>query len=217
MQPLCKHPYKKVSASGEIDKAKEEDADTPTTPFKMISSIMIGTLAFAAITWSSYSLTSMVFANHNYLPSSSSSSSTFDVGNTFDNNFDNTVFEISTIDVSSSFERHWPGDHIPPWATKKINFIIPREQEICFTHVGKAGGSTIGCSLGFSLHCDDDNSRGMDDSVQIEHLSSSLLAKLTTHTFHKVKYTLLWFDLWFSIHSKVVADNFISFSSSSFI
>ena len=58
---------------------------------------------------------------------------------------------------------------------------------------GKAGGSTVGCSLGFSLHCgsgDDsgDGDDGYDDSVQIKHLSTSLLAKLSTHAFHKNVY-----------------------------
>lgn len=207
MQPLCKHPYNKVSASGDFN--EEKDADTSTTPFKfkMISGIMIGTLAFVAIAWFSYSLTSVKIGNHN-LPPSSSSSTTIDFGNTFDDlpsfpssasstiDFEHTFFEKSPIDISSSFESHWPGSNIPNWATKKINYDIPKEQEICFIHVGKAGGSTVGCSLGFSLHCDDDH-RGMDNSVQIEqieHLSKSLLAKLTTHIFHKVN-SLISYDL----------------------
>ncbi len=92
--------------------------------------------------------------------------------------------EISPEEVTSSHFLHW-SEEVPKWATKKVNFRVPREYEICFAHVGKAGGSTLGCSLGFLLHCD--NSIGADTAVQAEnenHPSSSLLAKLSTHYFH---------------------------------
>uniref|UniRef100_A0A7S2M8D7 Sulfotransferase domain-containing protein n=1 Tax=Skeletonema marinoi TaxID=267567 RepID=A0A7S2M8D7_9STRA len=51
----------------------------------------------------------------------------------------------------------------------------------------------MGCSLGFLLHCHDDvvgvGDGGDDASIQMEnHTSSSLLAKLTTHIFHKDVY-----------------------------
>ena len=97
---------------------------------------------------------------------------------------DSSLFE-EVFAAESPFEQRWPGSHLPHWAVKAINFDIPREQEICFAHVGKAGGSTLGCSLGFSLHC---HGHEQEDSVLDEHVASSLLAKLTTHTFHKDVY-----------------------------
>ena len=173
------HTYKRVSAS-DID-TSDGNVSAATTPLKMIGSIMMFSLAFAAITWSSYTLTSTVIANHSPPPSSTSSFSA-------DNDVYNTFLEVSTAE--SPYEQHWPGSHLPDWAAKKINFNVRREQQICFTHVGKAGGSTVGCSLGFSLHChsDEGGNGGDNDTVQTKHLSSSLLAKLSTHTFHKDVY-----------------------------
>eukprot|EP00984_Skeletonema_dohrnii_P000022 scaffold5_cov104-Skeletonema_dohrnii-CCMP3373.AAC.8 len=177
MRSKPKHPYEKISS--------EEEAATQTTPFKMIGSITLGSLALAAITWSSYSLIS---ADHNP-PTLTGRNPTL---STDRNPLSSSNFvEISAINITSSYEQRWSGAKLPKWATKKINFSIPKEQEICFAHVGKAGGSTLGCSLGFSLHCHDDGvGVGVDDaSVQIEnHTSSSLLAKLTTHIFHKDVY-----------------------------
>lgn len=94
----------------------------------------------------------------------------------YDTNINSSLF-VELFTAESPYEEHWPGHHLPGWAEKRINFDIPRSQEICFTHVGKAGGSTLGCSLGFPLHCHD-------------HIpsSSSLLVKLATHTFHKDVY-----------------------------
>jgi hypothetical protein len=176
MLPLCEHPYQQVSAGDNSD----DDESNPSTPLKMMGSILLGSLALTAIIiCSSYTLASTVIANHNPPPSSSYSFFTDnDVHNTF-------LEEVSTVE--SPYERHWPGSHLPHWATKKINFNVRQEQQICFTHVGKAGGSTIGCSLGFSLHCHDDESNN-DDAIQMKRLSSSLLSKLTTHAFHKDVY-----------------------------
>lgn len=47
---------------------------------------------------------------------------------------------------------------------------------MCFVHVGKAGGSAVGCSLGFSLHC--------GNTTQI----GGILPKITTTIFHKDVY-----------------------------
>jgi len=47
----------------------------------------------------------------------------------------------------------------------------------CCHSVGKAGGSTVGCSLGFSLHCSSDG-----------QTIPGLLPVLTTHTFHRGVY-----------------------------
>jgi len=163
---------------------KEEYAATsPTTPFKMIGSITRASLALAAISLSSYLLMiSATIANHDASPPLPSS-------------FTSTFVEISPEEVTSSHKQHW-SEEAPDWATKEINFRVPKEQEICFAHVGKAGGSTLGCSLGFRLHCDhgnvvdddDDDDVGDDDAaaqnMNQDHHSSSLLAKLTTHFFH---------------------------------
>jgi hypothetical protein len=168
MLPLCDHPYKRVSTNDDDDASNH-----PTTPLK-IGSILIGSLALVAISYTLAASAAEVIANQS--PPRPSFS---DVRSTF--------LEVSTVE--SPYERHWPNSHLPHWATKKINFNVHQEQQICFTHVGKAGGSTIGCSLGFSLHCHGDESENGDyDAAQMKQLSSSLLAKLTTHAFHKNVY-----------------------------
>jgi hypothetical protein len=129
----------------------------------------------------------VIIANH------TSSSSSFSSSHNNPNDvhiLHNTFLRVSN--VVSPYKHHWPDNHLPYWATKKINYNIPREHEICFTHVGKAGGSTLGCSLGFSLHChnNEDDDDGKDSAAQMEDLllPSSLLSKLTTHAFHKDVY-----------------------------
>lgn len=76
----------------------------------------------------------------------------------------------------SSFETNWPGYKLPRWAKKKVKRDVPKDEEICYVHVGKAGGSSVGCSLGFSLHC--------GHSKEAE----GVLPKVTTHIFHKDVY-----------------------------
>jgi len=83
----------------------------------MIGSIIKSSLALAAISWSSYSPISTAIDNHNTPPPSPS-------------NF----FEISASNITSSYEEL--GEKLPKWATKKINFSVPKELDICFTHVG---------------------------------------------------------------------------------
>eukprot|EP00581_Thalassiosira_minuscula_P018243 CAMPEP_0183717972 /NCGR_PEP_ID=MMETSP0737-20130205/11371_1 /TAXON_ID=385413 /ORGANISM="Thalassiosira miniscula, Strain CCMP1093" /LENGTH=480 /DNA_ID=CAMNT_0025947451 /DNA_START=65 /DNA_END=1507 /DNA_ORIENTATION=+ len=58
----------------------------------------------------------------------------------------------------SPYEQIWINSKLPGWAKKKKEFrriekTIPASERICYVHVGKAGGSSVGCSLGFSLHC----------------------------------------------------------------
>ena len=58
----------------------------------------------------------------------------------------------------SPYEQIWVNSFLPGWAKKKSQFrdiedTIPPEQRICYVHVGKAGGSSVGCALGFNLHC----------------------------------------------------------------
>jgi hypothetical protein len=122
MRSKPKHPYEKISS--------EEEAATQTTPFKMIGSITLGSLALAAITWSSYSLIS---ADHNP-PTLTGRNPTL---STDRNPLSSSNFvEISAINITSSYEQRWSGAKLPKWATKKINFSIPKEQKICFAHVG---------------------------------------------------------------------------------
>ena len=95
------------------------------------------------------------------------------------------AYALSTNDNSkvykyfSPYEQRFPKYKRPYWAEKTIpyNNNIPTDKQVCFVHVGKAGGSTIGCSLGFSLHCSSDG-----QSVP------GLLPIITTHAFHRGVY-----------------------------
>jgi hypothetical protein len=63
----------------------------------------------------------------------------------------------------------------PKWAKKQSRDgqrSIPPGQHVCFSHVGKAAGSTVGCSLGFQLHCHGTTMR------------SGVLPLYTTHVIH---------------------------------
>lgn len=56
----------------------------------------------------------------------------------------------------SFYERMWPGHVLPVWAQKPFFFRKGKQKSgkrVCFVHVGKAAGSSLGCSLGFQLHC----------------------------------------------------------------
>jgi hypothetical protein len=76
--------------------------------------------------------------------------------------------------TASPYELNWPASHLPLWAKKKeeAKYDVSADEEICFVHVGKTAGSTIGCLLGFSLHCQDTS------PVQ------GMLVERTTNTFH---------------------------------
>jgi hypothetical protein len=84
--------------------------------------------------------------------------------------------------IKSPYEQIWVNMRLPHWAWKqpslrhKEHEILPTER-ICFVHVGKAGGSSVGCSLGFSLHCS--NSSGPMEG---------LLPLRTTRIFHADTY-----------------------------
>ena len=61
----------------------------------------------------------------------------------------------------SPYELRYPGWKQPSWNKKKKacrqgQERIPPGKHVCFVHVGKTAGSTVGCALGFRLHCDDD-------------------------------------------------------------
>jgi hypothetical protein len=85
-----------------------------------------------------------------------------------------------TYKYFSPYEQRFPGDRLTHGFKKSIpyNDNIPINKQICFVHVGKAGGSTIGCSLGFSLHC--------TSSGQV--IPNSILPVVTTHSFHRGVY-----------------------------
>jgi hypothetical protein len=83
---------------------------------------------------------------------------------------------IKRSPMESPFEKAWPGYPLPRWARKRFNYEVPASERMCFVHVGKAGGSAVGCSLGFSLHC--------GDTRQEE----GVLPKITTAIFHKDMY-----------------------------
>jgi hypothetical protein len=71
---------------------------------------------------------------------------------------------------------------LPRWFRKVIplNKYITADKQTCFVHVGKAGGSTIGCMLGFLIHCGDDDINNQT--------VSSLLTATTAHAFHRGVY-----------------------------
>ena len=80
----------------------------------------------------------------------------------------------------SPYEKKFPSVDLPYWAhkqkplTKEQESLIPQSEQVCFVHVGKAGGSTIGCVLGFSLHCSTNN-----------QTAEGILPTLSTHVFHR--------------------------------
>ena len=78
--------------------------------------------------------------------------------------------------ADSVFRKTWPKADVPYWTAKRfpLNKYITPEKQTCFMHVGKAGGSTIGCLLGFSLHCGTNN-----------QTVTSLLAASTAHASHR--------------------------------
>ncbi|KAL7501394.1 hypothetical protein ACHAWT_010673 [Skeletonema menzelii] len=78
--------------------------------------------------------------------------------------------------ADSVFHKAWPKSEIPYWTAKRfpLNKYITPDKQTCFMHVGKAGGSTIGCLLGFSLHCDTNN-----------QTVTSLLAASAAHASHR--------------------------------
>lgn len=126
MTMRSRNPYTYRKGSGNSkDKVKGKGVATLTIPIEMVGGITLGSFAFAAMTiWSAFMLISAAIESHVAPPPPPPSS---------------TFFEESPINVtftSSSYEEHWPGIKVPKWATKKINFRIPKEKEICFAHIG---------------------------------------------------------------------------------
>ena len=95
---------------------------------------------------------------------------------------DNTN-RFSFSKIQSPYEQIWVNSQLPGWAKKKKQFRgiedqIPPSERICFVHVGKAGGSSVGCGLGFSLHCDNTTQPSFE----------GLLPRRTTRMFHADTY-----------------------------
>lgn len=65
----------------------------------------------------------------------------------------------------------------PTWAYKTENTVAYQfpPKSVCFVHIGKTGGSTIGCSLGFNLHCSRER-----------YIPGGLLPTYTTHAMHNI-------------------------------
>ena len=62
------------------------------------------------------------------------------------------LFKVQSSDVASPYEDNFPGWLLPPWAKKQINYDIPRNESVCFVHVGKARYLvvTLICLLSFA-------------------------------------------------------------------
>mmetsp|Transcript_17639 Transcript_17639/g.27650 ORF Transcript_17639/g.27650 Transcript_17639/m.27650 type:complete len:452 (-) Transcript_17639:97-1452(-) len=81
--------------------------------------------------------------------------------------------------IGSPYEQIFVVMRLPTYHKKKspeaqqIEKTISPTERICFVHVGKSGGSTVGCALGFGLHCKN-NTKMVD----------GLLPRRTTNMFH---------------------------------
>mmetsp|Transcript_32863 Transcript_32863/g.79529 ORF Transcript_32863/g.79529 Transcript_32863/m.79529 type:complete len:456 (-) Transcript_32863:32-1399(-) len=96
---------------------------------------------------------------HTLSPSFDDSSPSNNASNLRYSSSDNAISNrFSYSKTKSPYEEIWINSKLPGWAKKKRSFrsiedsVAPSER-ICYVHVGKTGGSTVGCGLGFSLHC----------------------------------------------------------------
>ena len=83
--------------------------------------------------------------------------------------------------MSDPYTLKWePRDRLENWAKNKKGDRkkqVPFGSDICFVHVGKAAGSSLGSLLGFQLH-----NREIDYSIP----EDGLLPKYTTHVMHNL-------------------------------
>ena len=80
----------------------------------------------------------------------------------------------------STYEQHFPTLVLSSYHIKnsrKYNDTVSKENEICFVHIGKTAGSTVGCALGFGLHCQN-----------LTSVTPGLLPQYTTRLFHSDEY-----------------------------
>jgi len=95
----------------------------------------------------------------------------------------------------SPYEQRWPEWQLPDYALKRDVYPPPpANRSVCFIHVGKTAGSTVGCSLGFQLHCGRHHEYHRDHWYDIlptkEYYydapeAPGLLPRYTPNTFHK--------------------------------
>jgi hypothetical protein len=79
----------------------------------------------------------------------------------------------------SPYEMIWPDLKLPAYMKKDRQFAIesvPHNKRTCFVHVGKTAGSTVGCAIGFNLHC---------SSKVTAH---GVFPQYATHMFHAQMY-----------------------------
>ncbi|KAL7489688.1 hypothetical protein ACHAW6_015376 [Cyclotella cf. meneghiniana] len=88
---------------------------------------------------------------------------------------------LDTASLQHPFHSIWPDDTLPAWAIKSPPsalfpppYTIPTSKRTCLVHVGKTAGSTVGCQLGFNLHC------STDKTV----IAPGLLPRYVTNMFH---------------------------------
>ena len=87
--------------------------------------------------------------------------------------------QVVTSRIVHPYERIWPGHMLPMYMLKDPQYDIesvPTEKKACFVHVGKTAGSTVGCSLGFNLHC----------TTKVQ--APGVLPHYTTNMFHAQMY-----------------------------
>jgi len=77
------------------------------------------------------------------------------------------------------YELAWPKLRLPSYMRKDPEYdlnLAPKDKKTCFVHVGKTAGSTIGCAIGFNLHC----------ATKIK--APGLLPRYATNMFHAQMY-----------------------------
>lgn len=105
-----------------------------------------------------------------------------DENDTTTRNLTSDLTESTLSPCQSPYEQIWVNSKLPNWAKKQpelrqLEKEIPPHERICFVHVGKTGGSSVGRSLGFSLHCSDSS-----------RIADGLLPRRATRIFHADTY-----------------------------
>lgn len=86
-----------------------------------------------------------------------------------------SLHEVQGANVEQPFYQRWgPTSNykLPDFAVKSLNYNVDEKDSICFVHIGKTAGSTVGCYLGFSHHC--------DETTEL----NGVMPMRTTHLFH---------------------------------